>query len=90
MSEANTQPKAGWKTTEFWLSFGAILIGAVMASGILDGFGRDHWAVRAVGLVASVLAALGYTAARGMVKANGNRNKAIAEIAATGLQPRDP
>lgn len=76
------EPKKGYKTTEFWMSLAAVLLGALMASGLLDGLGQDHWAIKVMGLVTTVLGALGYTAARGLVKANGHKQKALAEIAA--------
>lgn len=67
----------GYKTSEFWMSLGAVLLGALMSSGILDDLGTDHWLVKVVGLVVSVLGALGYTAARGMVKASASKAAAI-------------
>lgn len=54
-------PKAGWKTTEFWLSFAAVLVGTVTASGVIP---ADSVWERVVGLVVAALAALGYTGAR--------------------------
>lgn len=78
--------KPGYKTTEFWLSMAAVLCGALMASGIFEGLGQDHWAVKVVGLATTVLGALGYTAARGIVKANGSKQKALAEIAARAVK----
>jgi uncharacterized membrane protein YeaQ/YmgE (transglycosylase-associated protein family) len=69
----------GYKTTEFWMSLAAVLVGAVMASGVLDSLGQDNAVVRIVGIIASVLGAFGYTAARGFVKAAaGNAVAAIA------------
>ena len=57
--------KPGYKTTEFWLSLLATLLGVFVASGLLaDG----HWALKAAGLALSGLAALGYGAARAKVK----------------------
>jgi hypothetical protein len=74
--------KPGWKTTEFWLSFLAILAGAVMASGILDSLGNDHWAVKAVGLIVTILSAIGYTAQRGIVKASTVKANSLKSLAA--------
>lgn len=82
------ETKPGYKTTEFWLSLAAILIGAVMASGMLDGLGTDHWAVKAIGIAASVLGALGYSASRALTKSGEARAAAI--TAATSVQPKDP
>jgi hypothetical protein len=53
--------KPGYKTTEFWLSFAAVLVGGVAASGVIPS--ESVWE-RIVGLVVSALAALGYTGAR--------------------------
>jgi formate/nitrite transporter FocA (FNT family) len=58
--------QAGYKSTEFYLSLAAILVGAVMSSGlVLDG---TVWA-QVLGVVASILGALGYTVSRSYVKA---------------------
>ena len=67
MAEAKTKP--GYKTTEFWMSAVVAVMGLVTTSGAMDGLGADHWAVKAAGMVAAVLAALGYTAARAKTKA---------------------
>lgn len=50
--------KAGIKTTEFWLSLLAILVGAFLASGLLP---ETHVAVRVAGMLSMVLGAFGYT-----------------------------
>lgn len=61
--------KPGYKTSEFWLS----LIAAVLAA--LVPFVGDYPPVaQAVGIGLSILAALGYTAARTSVK-NNNEQK---------------
>lgn len=84
------EQKPGYKTTEFWLSMAAIVIGGVMASGMLDSLGGDHWAVKVVGIVASILGALGYTATRGFVKGKQITGAAIAEAAKNGAASKDP
>lgn len=59
--------KAGYKTTEFYLSVLAMVLGSLMASGALvEG---SVWA-KIIGAGITVLAALGYTASRAKVKAN--------------------
>lgn len=55
----------GYKTTEFWLSFLAIVFGAVLASGALP---QGGIAAQIIGGAAAILAQLGYTAARAQVK----------------------
>ncbi len=61
-------PKPGIQTTEFWLSSVATLLGGVMASGAIHDGGI---VAQIIGGVLSVLAALGYTAARAKVKTGG-------------------
>jgi len=77
MSETETTPtttptapvaapiKPGYKTTEFWLTTAAALVGAMIASGIIPATGP--WA-QVVGLLCAVLGTLGYTVARGQAK----------------------
>jgi len=54
--------KTGWKTTEFWLSLIAVAAGGAYGC-LAEGAWKD-----AVGVIVSVLAALGYTASRTLVK----------------------
>lgn len=58
--------KPGYKTTEFWLSSAATLVGLVLASGAIPSDGP--W-VQVTGLITGILGALGYTVSRGNVKA---------------------
>jgi hypothetical protein len=55
----------GYKTTEFWLSLMAVILGDVMASGVLP---QGGLVTQIVGGVMSVLGSLGYTASRTQVK----------------------
>lgn len=58
--------KPGWKTTEFYLSAFAMLLGLAYTSGIIaTGSQWDHIA----GVAVTLLAGLGYTVTRGKVKA---------------------
>lgn len=57
--------RSGIKTSEFWVSLIVILLGAFMTSGL---FANEHWSMKVVGLVTSLLSALGYTFARASVK----------------------
>ena len=57
--------KPGYKTTEFWLSLTAILVGAAIASGV---FPVDSNGDKLLGLVATVLSSVGYTVSRSLVK----------------------
>jgi hypothetical protein len=60
----NTKP--GYKTTEFWLSALAMILGLVGASGAVPEGGI---AAQIIGGTLAILAQLGYTAARAQVKA---------------------
>ncbi len=57
--------KAGWKTSEFWLSTTALLLGQLYASGVISDGGTVS---KVAGLAVSVLATLGYTVSRGAAK----------------------
>ena len=57
--------KPGIKTTEFILTLLAILIAAVLGSGLLE---DTHVATKIVSIAGAILAALGYTAGRSSVK----------------------
>lgn len=59
--------KPGYKTTEFWLSVLAVVVGAVSASGILPSEGP--WQ-QVLGVATTALVALGYTGARLTIKKN--------------------
>jgi hypothetical protein len=55
----------GYRTSEFWISLAAMLVGAILASGALP----EHTiAFKIVGVAATILGALGYTVSRTMVK----------------------
>ena len=60
--------KPGYKTTEFWLSLAAMLVGAVQASGFVPNEGI--WG-QMLGMVTVALVSLGYTGARLSVKKAG-------------------
>ena len=71
VSEAVKKP--GYKSTEFYMSMLAVVIGAVASSGILEG---SDGLTKVVGLIMAALVALGYTGSRLTLKkldaANGN------------------
>ena len=64
-ASADAVVKPGFKTTEFWLSAAATLVGLAIASGIVPTSGT--WP-QIVGLVTGVLGAMGYTISRTAVK----------------------
>ena len=59
------EPKAGYRTTEFWLKILAILLTALYASGIIP---TDSTTAKVVAIVATMLGALGYTVSRTLAK----------------------
>ena len=57
--------KAGYKTTEFWLTTVAAILGLLFASGAVEaGTAFD----KVLGLVSMVLGSLGYAVSRGIAK----------------------
>lgn len=57
--------KPGYKTTEFWLTSVAALLGLLFASGaISDGSQID----KVLGMAATVLSGMGYSVSRGLAK----------------------
>lgn len=65
--------KPGFKTTEFYLSLAAMILGAVAASGLIPADGP--W-LQILGLATSMLAGLGYTGQRMVIKSGERRAKA--------------
>lgn len=61
--------RPGWKTTEFWLSLAAAVVGATLAGGVLP---SDSPWLKVCGVAAMALASLGYSWSRGKAKGNGN------------------
>lgn len=59
--------KAGWKTSEFWLSLVAMLMGVLLTSGVIPETGV--WS-QVAGIVCTILAAFGYSVSRGVAKSN--------------------
>lgn len=57
--------KPGVKSTEFWMALIALIGGGLLASGILV---EQPEALRIVEIIVGVLAQLGYTASRTMLK----------------------
>lgn len=56
--------RPGYRTTEFWLSAAALIVGAVLSSGLAD----DSPVMKVAGVIAMVLSAIGYTVTRTGVK----------------------
>ena len=68
MSTKNQKP--GWKTTEFMISSVVALMGLAIAGGFVDPDSGTGTADKIAGAVCGVLAALGYTVSRTVVKKN--------------------
>jgi hypothetical protein len=75
--------KSGWKTTEFWLTLFATLLGAFAASGAAP---DNSPIMKLVGFATMALSTFGYTSARGAVKkAEAAGRAAVAANPAAGL-----
>ena len=61
-------PKAGWKTTEFWFQLAAVVVAYLLTTDM----GSDPTTIVAKLLVAisTILAAFGFTVARTVIKRN--------------------
>ncbi len=57
--------KSGVKTSEFWLSAAALVVGFLLAAGL---FGDTSIWAKLLGVAAQVLTALGYTVVRSSLK----------------------
>ena len=85
----NAAQKPGFKTTEFWLSLAAMLLSALVASGLLDAIpGEKDDQLAAMAL--SVLAALGYMGQRAMIKMSGNKAAALVAASQPPAAPTNP
>lgn len=65
MQQITNTKKAGIKSSEFWLSSIAALLGIILASGMIPEGGTVG---QIIGGVVSLLASLGYTASRTKIK----------------------
>jgi|TARA_Y100000310_G_scaffold313230_1_gene361347 hypothetical protein len=63
----NKEIKAGWRTTEFWITVTVALGSLLWGAGVLDPEGVGT-ANKVFGMVVSGLAAVGYTVSRGLAK----------------------
>jgi len=67
--------KPGVKTSEWWLSLTACLIGALLSSGLVS----NSLALQCIGGVATLLTALGYQVSRTFLKSSESRSMALIE-----------
>ena len=57
--------KSGYKTTEFWLTVVATILGLLFASGVIsEGSEVD----KILGMAATILTSMGYSISRGLAK----------------------
>jgi hypothetical protein len=55
----------GWKTTEFWLTLAAVVVTYLVSTELGD---ETTWLGKSLAVVAVVLASLGYSVGRSIVK----------------------
>jgi hypothetical protein len=70
-AKTDTTPKPGkpgWRTSEFWLTSAALMIGTLYASGAIAPEGTSGIA-KIIAFAAAALTTAGYTISRGMAKA---------------------
>ncbi len=60
-----TATKPGWKTSEFWMNVAGMLLGAVMASGVIA---EGNTMIQAIGGLAVMICPAAYAAGRGLAK----------------------
>ena len=65
MKKTTMQERPGYMTTEFWMTLAAVIIGFLVSSELGD---ETTWVGKILGIAATVLAALGYSVSRAMVK----------------------
>ncbi len=68
----------GYKTTEFWISLLAMVVGALLASGAFD---DSSLVSKALALVSSALVAAGYSVSRAMTKGSAAKLEAAKALA---------
>ena len=60
------ETKPSWKSSEFYITIVATVVGLLMSSGLLSD-PNNIW-TKAVGMISTALAAMGYSIARGLAK----------------------
>lgn len=89
LDPASPATKSGWKTTEAYLTLIVTILGAVMASGLLDPHDPTQATiVKVIGLILSVASVMGYQAGRSYVKATAIQGAAM--VAAAGAAAANP
>jgi hypothetical protein len=75
--------KNGWKTTEFWLTLLANVVGVLLMTNVIPT--ESPW-IKVATVVSMVLANLGYTYSRGLVKAGGDNTYVAGDV----VTPKGP
>lgn len=60
-----SQPKKGYKTSEFWLTVGAFVLSALFASDVIP---TESHIDKVAAIVGTLLTSMGYTVSRSIVK----------------------
>lgn len=63
-----TTTKPGYKTSEFWLAFVAMLLTALYGSGVIGPDDEGSTWAKALAFIAAALTAAGYSVSRGLAK----------------------
>lgn len=78
----NAAVKPAFYSTEFWLSFAAVLVGFLLASGLLSPDDPTQATViQVLGVISTLLSSLGYTACRTSAKNKAAAGAAMIEVA---------
>ena len=78
--------KPGYKSTEFWLTTVAFIVGAVISAGVFT----NSSVLQGLALVSSALAAMGYSAGRSFAKAKIGASEHSARIFAETALKKSP
>jgi hypothetical protein len=87
--------KPGYKTTEFWLSVAAMLLGVLMSAGLFctnTDTAMQAELCKLAGMATLLLSSLGYTVTRGLTKGAASKADAAASVlsAASAEAPASP
>lgn len=78
--------KSSLKSPTYWLSVAAFILGAIVSSGILEAY-PNHWAVKVVALLVSLLGALGYVVPNMALKQSQVKASAITTLGENAPNP---
>lgn len=88
---SSPETKPGYRSTEFWMSVAAMIVGVLLASGLFSPDDPTQGKIlQALGVLASILASLGYTAGRAHTKATSIKGAAFVAAAAASVPSQPP